>query len=60
MAYALGILTIEEFGDSLEKYYYITEDMLPSLRKKYDVEICSLKLFESKQKFNLLHKTIKC
>lgn len=49
-AYSLGLLTVEEFNNSDEKYYYITESMLPVLKDKYEVEIYSLNLNEELNK----------
>ncbi len=45
-AYALGLLTVEEFHNSAAGYYYITEDILNNLKANYDIEMSSLKLFE--------------
>ena len=45
-AYALGLLTVEEFNNFESKYYYISELYVPELKKEYDVEIYSLSLKE--------------
>lgn len=47
-AYSLGLLTVEEFNNSDEKYYFISESMLPVFKNKYDVEMVALNLFEEK------------
>lgn len=47
-AFSLGLLTVEEFNNANEKYYCITETMLPFLQSKYDVEMYALNLFEDK------------
>lgn len=49
-AFALGLLTVEEFSNINETYYCIMESMLTFLEKKYDIEMCSVKLFEETQK----------
>lgn len=47
-AFSLGLLTVEEFNNVTEKYYCISESMLPFLQSKYDVEMYALNLFEDK------------
>ena len=49
-AYALGLLTVEEFNNSTENYYYINESMLNDFREKYEVEIYALNLYEEIKK----------
>ena len=41
-AYELGLLTVEEFNNSSNEYYYIGPTFLEALRRDYNVEIESL------------------
>ena len=43
-AYALGFLTIEEFANNENNYYYITEQIINNLKEKYNIEFHSLTL----------------
>ena len=43
-AYALGLLTVEEFNNSSNEYYYISNILLEALRRDYNVEIESLNI----------------
>ena len=43
-AYALGLLTVEEFNNHSNDYYYISPTFLEALRKDYNVEIESLNI----------------
>ena len=43
-AYALGLLSVEQFNNSESDYYYITEDILNNFKERYNVEYCSLNL----------------
>lgn len=43
-AYALGFLTIEEFNNSENNYYYISNKVIDNLKEKYDIEFYSLNL----------------
>lgn len=45
-AYALGLLTVEEFNNLNTGYYYIDEQILANLKSNYDVEMSSLKISE--------------
>lgn len=45
-AYALGLMTVEDFNNADGNYYYISETLLPILNEKYDIEMHSIKLFE--------------
>ena len=47
-AYALGLLTVEEFNSVESKYYCIPEKFLIDLNQNYDVEMHSLYLYEEK------------
>ena len=46
-AYALGLLSVEEFNNSDNNYYYISEDILNKLKEDYDIEYYSLNLYKS-------------
>ena len=46
-AYALGLLTVEEFNNPKSDYYYITEEKINSLSNMYDIEYYSLNLENS-------------
>lgn len=43
-AYALGLLTVEEFNNSENEYYYITEEMVNNLKEKFNIEFYALNL----------------
>lgn len=43
-AYALGFLNVEQFNSFDGNYYYISEDILNSLKEKFNIEYNSLKL----------------
>lgn len=43
-AYALGFLNVEEFNNPESDYYYISEDVLNNLKKKFNIEFYSLNL----------------
>lgn len=43
-AYALGFLTVEEFNNCENGYYYIDENILMGLKKNYETEIYSFSL----------------
>ena len=43
-AYALGFLNVEQFNSADGNYYYISEDILNSLKEKFNIEYYFLKL----------------
>ncbi len=45
-AYSLGLLSVEEFNNADNDYYYINESLLNSLKEKYKIEFYSLSLEE--------------
>ena len=47
-AFALGLLSVEEFNSATSKYYYIPEEFLAKLKENYEIEIYSKNLYEEK------------
>ena len=45
-AFALGLLSIEEFNSAVSNYYYISEEFLTKLKENYQIEIYSKNLYE--------------
>ena len=43
-AYALGLISVEEFNNANDKYYYINENIVTNLKENFDVEFYSLNL----------------
>ena len=49
-AYALGLLSTEEFYSLESEYYYINKDFLDNLMNQYEVEFYSLNLYNESAK----------
>lgn len=47
-AFALGLISVEEFNSATSKYYYIPEKFLATLKENYEIEIYSKNLYEEK------------